>query len=146
MINDELFSSLFDGVPPSTKRCSKCHHDKPLGCFSKDSGANYLRSECKECASKHSKLVSELKKTAPPVSKDHCCPGCGDSAEQIAEKNRLKNKKKNTIWVTDHDHTTEQFRDYVCNRCNLALGNAGDDPDTLQRLTDYVRKHKNRLH
>ena len=99
-INVDIFSQLFDNALVETKRCNKCYQDKPLGCFSKDSGANYLRSECKECAANQRKLLDEIKKNAPPVKEDHCCPGCKRNATKIANDNFIKNKKNNTFFIT----------------------------------------------
>lgn len=33
-----------------TKICSKCHKDLPLSSYTKASGGNYLRSECRACS------------------------------------------------------------------------------------------------
>lgn len=40
----------------------------------------------------------------------------------------------------DHCHTTGAVRGLLCNRCNVALGWARDNPDTLARLATYLKK------
>lgn len=40
----------------------------------------------------------------------------------------------------DHDHNTGKFRGWLCNRCNLALGNMGDTLESVERVTDYLRR------
>jgi Recombination endonuclease VII len=39
----------------------------------------------------------------------------------------------------DHCHTTGNFRGWLCNGCNAALGHAKDDPNTLLKLAEYLR-------
>lgn len=38
----------------------------------------------------------------------------------------------------DHDHKTGEFRGWLCNRCNLALGALGDDISALTRALRYL--------
>ena len=40
----------------------------------------------------------------------------------------------------DHDHKTNKIRGLLCNCCNIALGGARDNPETLQRLIRYLSK------
>lgn len=41
----------------------------------------------------------------------------------------------------DHSHASGVFRGWLCNRCNLILGHATDDPAVLRRLADYLEVH-----
>lgn len=41
----------------------------------------------------------------------------------------------------DHDHKTGRIRGLLCNRCNMALGYAQDDPNILEALASYIREH-----
>ncbi|WP_197674634.1 endonuclease VII domain-containing protein [Agrococcus jejuensis] len=41
----------------------------------------------------------------------------------------------------DHDHATGNVRALLCQPCNLALGHVQDDPERLQLLIDYLRRH-----
>lgn len=38
----------------------------------------------------------------------------------------------------DHDHRTEEFRGWLCMRCNRSLGYAQDSRDRLQLLLNYL--------
>jgi hypothetical protein len=38
----------------------------------------------------------------------------------------------------DHVHWSTLFRDWLCDRCNCALGHATDDPGIIQLLIDYL--------
>lgn len=41
----------------------------------------------------------------------------------------------------DHQHNTDNFRGWLCNLCNQALGLAGDNPAILRRMADYLTEH-----
>lgn len=57
------------------------------------------------------------------------CESCGD---------KFPNTKKACF---DHDHFTGEFRGWLCNGCNLALGLLKDDPHRIEGLLEYLRKH-----
>jgi hypothetical protein len=42
----------------------------------------------------------------------------------------------------DHDHTTGQFRGWLCHRCNVSLGLMADDPVRLRAAADYLERHR----
>lgn len=43
----------------------------------------------------------------------------------------------------DHNHTTGEFRGWLCNNCNLLLGHAHDDTDRLRAAAEYLENHAN---
>lgn len=127
---------LFDGIAAHTKVCGICKQSLPVGMFGKDGGSNYLRYECKPCARKQSKIVSDLKKVAPAVPANHRCHICQMSEQEI----RTLYPNKKSIWCCDHDHKTNSFRGWLCHKCNLALGNLNDDIARLERALDYLKR------
>lgn len=49
--------------------------------------------------------------------------------------------KENQHLYYDHNHTTNLFRDYICKHCNLFLGHAYENLETLQNGINYLKKH-----
>jgi hypothetical protein len=41
--------------------------------------------------------------------------------------------------VLDHCHHSGVFRGWICDPCNIALGNVGDSIETLERMIEYLR-------
>jgi hypothetical protein len=129
--------ALFDGLETETKQCGICKKHLPTHSFGREGkGANgYLRYECRSCARNNSNTVSAIKKIAPPVPKDYCCPICNRDESQLS----TYGKKKKNVWVLDHCHTTKTFRGWLCHKCNMGLGNFGDNIDRLKRAMDYLK-------
>jgi len=130
---------LFEGLDlVETKLCGICNINLPVTLFGREGkGKNgYLRYECKNCAKKQSKLIARIKKTAPKVKDDHKCPICDIDAMQLT----TYGKNKKSVWVADHDHKTENFRGWLCHKCNLGLGNLGDNPDRCIKAAEYLSK------
>lgn len=42
----------------------------------------------------------------------------------------------------DHDHTSGKIRKLLCTPCNTSLGLAGDDPERLRLMAQYVEEHR----
>lgn len=42
----------------------------------------------------------------------------------------------------DHDHGTGEARGLLCQWCNVALGNMGDDPERVRNLARYLVERK----
>lgn len=130
---------LGDGV----KECSKCKYVLPLQAFSRHSGGNYLRPECKKCNNELSKVRERLKQQYGMPESGHHCPICLNDEETVKGKGNTKNGS----WVIDHCHETEEFRGWLCHKCNRSLGGFDDDIGTLERAIDYLRKaNENHLH
>jgi len=129
-------NDLFEGLDlTETKSCSMCNQILPVHKFAKEGSKGYLRYECRDCAKKHGKLLSKIKKTATAVTIDHKCPVCQRTADQLT----TYGKNKKSVWVADHDHETEKFRGWLCHKCNLGLGNLGDDAERCKRAAEYLK-------
>lgn len=59
--------------------------------------------------------------------KSTVCDICGDGNNNI---------------VFDHDHSSGQFRGWICHPCNASLGYVRDNIATLERMIQYLQKAK----
>ena len=124
-------------------RCSKCHEWKDSSAFNKNknqiSGLNYA---CKLC------MRAEVRKYNLPAK-------YGITSAQFAEKLLAQGGKcacckvtfvfdgtKNDRPCVDHNHKTNEVRDLLCGRCNLAAGNVGDSSVKAKQLAEYLKKWK----
>ena len=69
----------------------------------------------------------------------------GDKFRLILEKQEFKcpicRKDITKNLSVDHDHITGKIRGLICNKCNLAIGNAEDSPERLRLMADYLEKN-----
>lgn len=131
-------SKWFIGLDEKTKLCTKCFKECPVTAFAKGSGGNYLRHECRNCAKSQANIVQTLKKQFGSPPKNYICPICKRTENEIT----LTSKKKNGVWCLDHDHKTNVFRGWICQKCNLGLGNMNDDISRLEAAIEYLKRHK----
>ena len=68
------------------------------------------------------------------IDQEHKCAIC----EKI-ETRTIKGKV--TRLCLDHDHETELARQLLCHNCNMMLGSAKDNIETLQSAIEYLKKH-----
>ena len=116
------------------KVCRNCGIEKPIDCFSRRGEGVVKRRiniDCKECISKESKIVRELRKSAPPVPK--VCRCCRKAPDPNSFRNKLQ---------LDHDHTTGKFRGWICDNCNVSLSRAGDNIEGVKNLLTYLEETK----
>ena len=117
-------------------RCSSCGEHKPTELFSRDRRHQTgLALHCRECLSwiKRKKAYGVTKESfaALLASQGGACAICS-TYEPIVHGGRT--------WNIDHDHANGVVRGILCHRCNLLLGHAKDDINSLQRAIDYLRK------
>jgi len=134
-----------------TMVCSQCKEEKSFKDFRVDrynkNKQNTLRSTCIQCDARTNKTISELRKVTPPPPKDYKCPICLKNKDDLIEKQKLNptsaafNKPKD--WILDHDHDTKKFRGWLCDRCNIGLGQIGDNINNLERALKYLKDFKN---
>ena len=125
---------LGDGI----KECSKCSRKLSLQHFSRHSGGNYLRPECKKCNNELSKVRDRLKKKYGMPSEGYSCPICLGTEQEVKGRGNTKNGS----WVLDHCHESEAFRGWLCHKCNRSLGGFDDDEEMLQRAIKYLKDNR----
>lgn len=115
-----------------TKICPKCGNS-----YIKKTarGGNY----CDNCNKTYSAVLYRLK-AEHKVPENHCCDICGKSEDDLNDVfgrfNRTQSK-----WCLDHDHTSGEFRGYLCRNCNSGLGRFKDDPNLLIKAATYLQDH-----
>ena len=125
---------LGDGI----KECSKCKQRLSLQHFSRHSGGNYLRPECKKCNNELSKTRDRLKKKHGMPGIGYSCPICLGTEDDVKGRGNTKNGS----WVLDHCHESESFRGWLCHKCNRSLGGFDDDIEMLKRAMKYLEDTK----
>lgn len=151
----------------TTKKCSICKRNRFVSNFNKCSHhKDGLDTRCKECKAKQAqkrywinieqsrkkgvKHQRRFRKNNPDSAKrtrlkskygltleqhkqtyidqNGCCPIC----KTPVPYDNIK---------TDHNHSTEQVRDLLCNRCNLWVGMVESTPDLINSVYEYLEKH-----
>jgi hypothetical protein len=79
-----------------------------------------MASVCKDCKKIQKRRLVQLHKEVPPPT--GICQLCSKTAKL----------------VLDHDHETGKFRGWLCNSCNVGLGNLGDNMAGLIRAMTYL--------
>ena len=128
-------SALATKLPAAGVRtCTECCESKADICFhifrhSKDALTPYYCRMCRCCSNKINRHVATLKKEHPVPPLGTPCEIC----ERISNKLHL-----------DHDRKTElqEFRGFLCIRCNTSLGGLGDNLEGLTRAIEYLNKCK----
>ena len=60
-----------------------------------------------------------------------CCLTCGVHQSEVKH-----------VFHVDHNHETGKVRGILCFRCNAALGNLGDNVDTLKAMIKYLEANE----
>lgn len=121
-----------------TKFCKKCQSFLPVENFSKCSGGNYLRPECKSCGNKLSKQRKKLREKHGNPPPNYKCPICGKNEGNIVSGGG----NKTTKWVIDHNHKNDMFRGWLCHSCNMGIGSFNDNIFMLSKAIIYILKSK----
>ena len=140
-MNNQILESVHRGIKPGRTRCKQCgvlknnktsftHHHKRVD---KDGYRAKNSTTCKSCANHNKRVISELYKKH---GKDK--PKLGSPCP-ICTRNVGKYDTHTSRWCLDHHHETNEFRGWICSKCNNAIGRIDDNnPETILRLYKYL--------
>lgn len=110
----------------TVKTCLRCSQTKPETAFQRDKRGR--RNVCRKCRTDSEKLLKKLKHTwlqNHPEGIPEKCECCG---------------KKATRMVLDHCHNSGQIRGWLCDYCNVAIGNLGDTLEGVMNAMKYLQR------
>jgi hypothetical protein len=80
------------------------------------------------------KSYGKILKLYPPTRPiTQFCECCGNKNTGKYEKYKI---------CLDHDHSTNEFRGWLCHKCNRALGLLGDKEENVKKLLNYLQIKK----
>jgi hypothetical protein len=136
------------------KPCTYCKRILPIEAFSLVSGSDVIRRPgCKECAADYRATFGErdlLKRYGITLDDYQAmlerqggrCAICGTDDPFGKVDNNMRRRKRR-VFSVDHCHATGKVRGLLCCRCNLAIGNFGDDTTVMRAAIDYIDRHRN---
>lgn len=122
-------------VYPESKTCAACKCAKPANAFKKcKDNLDGLYSYCTDCdKQKRQRMRYRVSYGFTHEQAEHLannnvgdCAICGTHGKLFV----------------DHCHTTSKVRGLVCNACNVVLGFAKDNPNTLRSAAKYLEDTK----
>lgn len=133
------------------RKCKKCKQELPLDQFYikvKKYGhgnlTHYYSTRCAPCEISTKKTIETLKKSHTKP-RHNVCACCGTEASSLDAQGGKTSFKPNRFLVLDHCHETEQFRGWICQRCNVGLGGLGDNVEGLEKGLKYLRKFEDTI-
>lgn len=148
---------MLDNHGRSSKRCSKCQIDKTIEEYNVNRTYGSGRdARCKECLREYQRHLQSTPiyraklKEWTKRGKLKCRYGLTEEryAEILASQNGVcalcwkppSGTLRQTRLHVDHDHETGQIRGLLCNACNRALGQLGDNAEGIMNTLNYLLK------
>ena len=125
-----------------TQKCRRCGVLKPFNAYEINSygSQRFPRKICKECrdTQQDSKKVAIIKKWGtvkiirpPEGTRCECC----NTPMTYGQKNM-------NSMCFDHDPVREEFRGWICKKCNTVIGFLGDNLDGTKKLVMYLEERQ----
>ena len=133
----------------SEKTCTKCGETKELSLFiKKKANKSGFGAECKVCKNTAARnwhtreygRVRHLNRVFGMTQEDYdkLLVGQGGVCAICYEEETIMRHGKVQSLSVDHCHTTGEIRGLLCNACNIMLGKAKDNIDTLYNAIKYL--------
>lgn len=117
------------------QQCVYCQEYKPLSHFPAHSRYKLgVDNRCRVCVNKNSTIIRKLKKEAPQAPER--CECCGQIPKIDSKTGKIQSLR------LDHDHSTGQFRGWICDRCNSGIGKLGDNIDGIVKALNYLLERR----
>ena len=87
-------------------------------------GKTYYLNRCKPCIVEADMVLRRLKKDNPQPPAGTPCACC----------------KRIDKLFCDHDHSTKEFRSWICRNCNSGIGLLGDSEEGLRQALAYLQR------
>ena len=103
-----------------------------------------METICRPCVNLRRKLANPLEEKETRLRKQ------GSSLTKREKELALQNntcpicqQKFSDVIIPcrDHDHATNQIREFLCRNCNTGIGMLGDSSVILKRATDYLQRY-----
>lgn len=136
LLTDLMSDSEFVAAMRKTRsvQCRTCEEWKDREAFRKSGAKRGHDLDCKACQARalrlHTRTMAGMSLEAVLAE-----PGPDDRCEICGSDGGGK-----TLCV-DHDHTSGDFRGFLCNGCNSGLGFFKDDPERMRQAAAYIEAH-----
>ncbi len=144
---DMFESKTFFDRDQELKMCITCNTNLPLNCFDAVGGSRRvdgtpkLRNKCSTCYKNNMNQRDILLKTIPKPDINYKCPIClNKKGNFYTATEDSRRQHDNSNWCLDHNHSTGEFRGWLCNKCNSALGWFEDDINYVRRAVNYLEE------
>lgn len=112
------------------QKCVYCQQVKNLSEFPPHSRYRLgVDDRCRNCIKEHTLVRKKLKLSAP--EKPLICECCGKIP-------KIHPKTGKPTWCLDHNHINNEFRGWLCDRCNSGIGKLGDNIEGLVKALNYL--------
>jgi len=127
--------------------CTSCKETKPRiefltmggkckACIRVYNNSRYESGSAKRCRLKIKYGITLDKYHEILEDQGGVCAICGQPETQKSKEGKV------LALAVDHNHKTNKIRQLLCGKCNKAIGLFKDDPEILQKATEYLKKHK----
>jgi hypothetical protein len=129
--------------------CTRCRESKPPEAFAFHRTTKRhprgLQSECRSCQSmrRREELARDPMRNIRQQVRQRYGLSLNDlAAMKVAQGGVCAICGSPGRLHVDHDHDSGRIRGLLCNRCNLAIGQFGDESELLRQAARYVEERK----